>query len=204
MAKNIIINVGRQFGSGGKAVAVALGEKLGIPVYDNELILRAAQESGLSSSMFTSRDEGRESFLQGLSRNLFTRYGGESFGDAELFSIQSQTIRNIAESGSAVIVGRCSDYVLRDMEETLDVFITAPVPNRIERVCSRMGLDADAAKTLIEKKDKGRASYYNYYTFGNWGVAANYDLCVDSSFLGIEGTADFIIDFARRTGKLDE
>lgn len=207
MAKNFIINVGRQFGSGGKSVAAALGEKLGIPVYDSELISRTAQESGLSSSIFTSGDESRKSFRIGFSHGIFSRFGGmqgEGFGDAELFNIQSQTIRNIADSGSAVIVGRCADYVLRDREGTLDVFISAPMESRVERVCERTGLDASKARSLIEKKDRGRASYYNYYTFGNWGVADNYDLCLDSSMLGIEATADFIIDFARKAGLLDE
>jgi len=207
MAKNIIINVGRQFGSGGKSVAVALGEKLGIPVYDSELISRTAQESGLSSSVFTSGDEDRKTFRLGLAHGFFSRFGGQThdgFGDAELFNIQSQTIRNIAEAGSAVIVGRCADYVLRDLDNTLDVFITAPQARRVERVCARTGLDAAKAQNLIVKKDRNRESYYNCYTFGNWGVADNYDLCIDSSILGIDGTADFIIDFARKAGLLDE
>ncbi len=194
MERHFIISIGRQFGSGGKQVALALGQMLGVPVYDSELISRAAQESGISRSAFEPADEERKSLRLGLFHG--------SFGDVELFNIQSETIRNIAASGSAVIVGRCSDYVLRDMEGTLDVFITAPLDRRIERVSQRTGLAPDKAKSLIVKKDKARASYYDCFTFGNWGVAGNYDLCVDSSILGTEGTAEFIIDFARKAGIL--
>jgi cytidylate kinase len=109
-------------------------------------------------------------------------------------------VRKIAEQGSAIIVGRCSDYVLRDMDCTLNVFLTSPLPIRVERICKRHDLDPEKAEALILQKDKAREEYYNYYTFGNWGVASTYDLCIDSSILGIEGTADLIIDFAKRTG----
>ena len=122
--------------------------------------------------------------------------------DKGLFKIQSETIRSIAEQGSAVIVGRCSDYILRDCDFTLDIFLTSPADVRAERVAERMGLSLEKAMELIEKKDKGREEYYNYYTFGNWGMASSYDLCLDSSILGLEGTADFIIDFAQKSGKI--
>ena len=120
--------------------------------------------------------------------------------DNGLFEIQCSTVRKIAEQGSAIIVGRCSDYVLRDMDCTLNVFLTSPLPIRVERICKRHDLDLEKAEALILQKDKAREEYYNYYTFGNWGVASTYDLCIDSSRLGIEGTADLIIDFAKRTG----
>ena len=200
----IIFNIGRQFGSGGKQVAQTVGKMLGIPVYDDELLLKAAQESGLSAEMFKGTDEKRRLFGAGGStfgNTLF--WSTKNFiSDADLFNIQSSAILSIAEKGSAVIVGRCADYVLRDMDYTIDVFITAPDVCRIKRVAGRLGIDPKKAGDLIQKKDRKRESYYNYYTFGNWGVASNYDLCVDSSILGIEGTAEFIIDFARKTGKL--
>jgi len=200
MKKKIIITIGRQFGSGGLAVAKELGRKLGIPVYDNELITKAAQDSGFSAELFVRNDEKKSLFS--FSR-LFVE--SESYmSENGLFQMQCETIRRIAEQGSAIIVGRCSDYVLRDMECTLDVFLTAPMENRIARVMERAGIDMDKATEIIEKRDRSRADYYNYYTFGNWGVASTYDLCVDSSLLGIEGTADFIIDFAKRTGMTDE
>ena len=103
---------------------------------------------------------------------------------------------------SAVIVGRCSDYVLRERNDTLDVFLTSPLSVRTARVMERTGLSEEKAVALIEKRDRSREDYYNYYTFGNWGVASTYDLCIDSSILGIEGTADLIIDFARRAEML--
>ena len=198
---NTIINVGRQFGSGGGFVAKAVGSKLGIPVYDNELISKAAEASGYSKSVFEKGEERKSLF----SMSSFFASGRLSYGeggfvnDDLLFKIQSEVIRSIAEKGDAVIIGRCSDYILRDME-CLDVFVCAPMEYRIRRLVENEGLDADEAEALMRRKDRTREAYYNFYTFGAWGVASNYDLCVDSSILGIDGTADFIIDFGRRAG----
>lgn len=203
MDKKIVITIGRQFGSGGKCIADILGERLGIPVYDSELISRAAQESGFSKDLFIQSDEKRR--FMSLSSIFAGSYGSdcENFmSDKGLFKIQSDTIRRIADQGSAIIVGRCSDYILRDNGFTLDVFVTCPIQIRAERVAERMGISLEKALELVEKKDKGRAEYYNYYTFGNWGTADTYDLCLDSSILGLEGSADFIIDFAKRSGKI--
>ena len=203
MKKDIIITIGRQFGSGGKCVAEVLGRKLGIPVYDQELIMKAAQESGFSAEFFEQSDEKRRFFS--LSSIFATAYSSETenyMSDKGLFRIQCETIRNIAAQGSAVIVGRCSDYILRDRNDTLDIFLTAPAEVRARRVSDRAGIPYDDALEMLEKRDKGREEYYNYYTFGDWGKAANYDLCVDSSILDIEGTADLIIEFARRSGRL--
>lgn len=197
---NTIINVGRQFGSGGGFVAQAVGRKLGIPVYDNELISKAAEESGYSKSVFEGGEKRRSLF----SMSSFFTSGrlalGEGYvNDDILFRIQSEVIRNIAEKGDAIIVGRCADYILRDLR-CLDVFVCAPMEFRIKRLMENEGLDADQAESLMRRKDRTREAYYNYYTFGAWGVASNYDLCIDSSILGIEGTADCIIDFGRRAG----
>ena len=203
MKNNIIITIGRQFGSGGKCVAEVLGRKLGIPVYDHELIMKAAQESGVSAEFFEQSDEKRRFFS--LSSIFASAYSSETenyMSDKGLFRIQCETIRSIADHGPAVIVGRCSDYVLRDRENTLDVFLTSPIEKRAARVSERQGIGYDKAVELIEKEDRNREEYYNYYTFGNWGVASNYDLCIDSSRAGDEGTADIIIEFARKTGLL--
>lgn len=202
MEKKIIINIGRQFGGGGLAVASELGRKLGIPVYDKELIKKAAQDSGFSEEFFEESDEKKRFFsLSSIFSNGFSET--ENFmSDRGIFKMQSQTIRKIAEQGSAVIVGRCSDYILRDMDCTLNVFLTSPVEVRTARIAERHGMTQEEAEKLIEEKDSRRAEYYNYYTFGDWGVAGTYDLCIDSSILGIEGTADFIIDFAERAGML--
>lgn len=201
--KKLIITIGRQFGSGGKAVADELGRRLGIPVYDNELITKAAQESGFSAELFVRSDEKKRFFsLTSIFSSSFNGDSDNYMSDKNLFSIQCSAIRNIAEQGSAIIVGRCSDYVLRDMECTLDVFLTSSQDVRAARIVEREGISKEDALELIERKDKGREEYYNYYTFGNWGVASTYDLCLDSGILGIEGTAEFIIEFARRAGLL--
>lgn len=201
---NTIINVGRSFGSGGGFVAKAIGRELGIPVYDNELISKAAEESGYSKSVFEGGEKRRSLF----SMSSFFASGrlpfGESSGyvnDDMLFKIQSEVIRSIAEKGDAIIVGRCADYILRDLD-CLDVFVCAPMEFRIQRLMKNEGLKEDEAEELMRRKDRTREAYYNFYTFGAWGRADNYDLCVDSSILGIEGTADFIIDFGRRAGKI--
>ena len=202
MDKKIIINIGRQFGGGGLGVAHALGRKLGIPVYDKELILKAAQDSGFSTVIFEESDEKKRFFS--LSSIFVNGFGDTEnyMSDRGLFKMQSQTIRKIAEQGSAIIVGRCADYILRDMECTLNVFLTSPLEVRAARISERSGISLEEAGRLAEDKDRKREEYYNYYTFGNWGVASTYDLCLDSSKLGIEGSAEFIIDFARKAGKL--
>lgn len=202
MEKKIIINIGRQFGGGGLGVAYELGKKLGIPVYDKELIAKAAQDSGFSKGIFEESDEKKRLFS--LSSIFASRFGDTEnyMSDRGLFKMQSETIRKIAEQGSAIIVGRCSDYILRDLECTLDVFLTSPLEVRAARIAERSGLSLEEAEKLAEEKDRNRAEYYNYYTFTDWGVASTYDLCLDSSALGIEGTADLIIEFARMAGKL--
>ena len=202
MEKKIIINIGRQFGGGGLGVAYELGKKLGIPVYDKELIAKAAQDSGFSKGIFEESDEKKRFFS--LSSIFASRFGDTEnyMSDRGLFKMQSETIRKIAEQGSAIIVGRCSDYILRDMDCTLDVFLTSPLEVRAARIAERSGLSLEEAEKLAEEKDRNRAEYYNYYTFTDWGVASTYDLCLDSSVLGIEGTADMIIEFARKAGKL--
>lgn len=191
--KKIIINIGRQFGAGGKSVADILGSKLDIPVYDQELLSKAAKDNGFSETVFENSDEKK--------RNLFLSFSN-GFGDDKVFEMQSRTIRNIAEKGPAIIVGRCANYILRDFDCCLNVFLTSPMEVRSQRVMEREGISEDKVRDYILKKEEGRKDYYNYYTFGNWGVASTYDLCIDSSMLGIEGTADFIINFAKLAGKL--
>ncbi len=195
-----IINIGRQFGSGGKLVAQRISESLGIPVYDNELISKAADESGFSKELFERSDEKRSIF------NISSFFGNGRFGEArnyvgdnELFKIQSEVIRNIAAKGPAIFVGRCSNYILRDLR-CLDAFITAPLEDRVKRVAERLEISPDEARNRIERQDRTRETYYNFFTFGNWGASSDYDLCIDSSLLGINGTADFIIEFGEKAG----
>jgi len=196
-----IITIGRSFGSGGGYIGQAIGKKLGIPVYDNELISKVAEESGYSKSLFADGEEKRSLF----SMSSFFSSGRMGYidsgyvNDNVMFKIQSEVIRGIALKGDAVIIGRCADYILRDMK-CLNVFICAPEEYRIQRLMREEGLSEDEAEKLMRRKDRTRETYYNYYTFGAWGQAANYNLCVDSSVLGIDGTAEYIIDFGRRAG----
>ncbi|MBO4585979.1 MAG: cytidylate kinase-like family protein [Bacteroidales bacterium] len=198
---NTIINIGRSFGSGGGFVGKAIGKKLGIPVYDNELISKVAEENGYSKGLFAQSEEKLSLF----SISSFFASGRLSYMDSGyvndnvMFKIQSDVIRSIAQKGDAVIIGRCADYILRDFK-CLNVFVSAPMEYRIKRLIESEGIDAEAAEALMRRKDRTRETYYNYYTFGNWGQASNYNLCVDSSVLGIEGTADYIIDFGRKAG----
>jgi len=197
-----LINIGRSFGSGGGFVGHAIGEKLGIPFYDNERICQAAEQSGYSRNILSGEQKsslfnissffvsGRPGFLEG---NYAT--------DNVLFEVQSAVIRDIAAKGDAILIGRCADYILRDLP-CLNVFICAPLEYRIQRLVETEGLSEDQASKLIRRKDRTRETYYNYYTFGAWGKADNYHLCVDSSVLGIDGTADYIIDFGRRAGRI--
>ncbi len=205
MAKKILITIGRQFGSGGKAVAHILSHKLGIPVYDNELIVEAAKKSGFSKDLFEGSDEKKRPFSLSsiFSSNRYGHFSDNYINDADLFRIQSETIRSLAEKGSAIFVGRASDFVLRDMG-SIDVFLTSPLEVRKGFVAEREGITPEAAGEMILKREKEREAYYNYLTFGNWGVASNYDLCIDSSLLGFEGTADLIIEFIRKKEHLGD
>ena len=193
MEKHLIINIGRQFGSGGRRVADCLSQKLGIPVYDNELILTAAEKSGFSVDLFRKSDETKSFFRLDFYRN--------SISDEELFMIQSNVINELADEGSAIFVGRASNYILRD-RNCLDVFLSAPLEWRVNEAMTRLGLSLEDVTKLVTKKDRSRQSWYDFFTLGSWGVASEYDLCLDSSILGDEGTADFIIEFARRRGLL--
>lgn len=197
---NTIINIGRQFGSGGLGVAREIGKRLGIQVYDRELINKAAEESGFSKELFQKSDEKR-SLFNFSSFFMNGRYGAVQnyVGDNDLFKIQSDVLRKLAHEESAIFVGRCANYILRDMK-CLDVFITAPLEDRVKRVADREKVTPQEARSIIEKNDKTRQAYYNFFTFGEWGAATDYDLCVDSSILGLEGTAEFIIDFGRKAG----
>lgn len=198
-----IINVGRSFGSGGGFVGQAIAKKLDIPFYDNELISQACEENGYSKDLFAGGEKKRSIFSASsfFTSGRISSLDGSYVNDDILFKAQSEVIRAIAGKGDAVIIGRCADYILRDLP-CLNVFICGPEEYRIKRLMENEGLTADEAEKLMRRKDRTRETYYNYYTFGAWGQAANYDLCMDSSVLGIEGTADFIIDFGRRAGKI--
>lgn len=203
--EKIVINIGRQLGSGGKSVGEAIGRRLGIRVYDKELINFAAEQSGLCPEIFERADEKEaHSFFATLVGYLRSPFAGDDAGctnvlsNEALFKIQSDVIRDLASRESCVFVGRCADYILREHPRAVNVFITAPDADRIARICERRGCTEEEARALMTRGDARRADYYNYFSARTWGAASTYHLTADSSVLGIEGTAELIIGFAAR------
>lgn len=200
----LIICIGRRVGAGGKRVAALLGQQLSIPVYDNELVAEAARESGFSASLFKGSDEKRHFSLIGslFGSNRYGSFTGNSITESELFKIQGEAIRSLAEKGSCIFVGRASDYILRDLPGRVSVFLTAPLPFRAEEVAKRENIGAEAAETMIRKREKAREDWYNFYTFGAWGESSQYDLCIDTSKVGAEGAVELILRYAALRGLL--
>lgn len=203
MDKNkVIINVGRQLGSGGYQVAKLLAAAFDARFYDKELLLLAAKESGFAPEYFEQSDE-HKGFLRSLLNLPVLSVGEQDFytsnlSQESLFKIQSDAIRKAAAEGSCVFVGRCADYVLRDMPECVNVFVSAPLDYRVQQMARRFQCSSKEAARKIEKGEGDRSSYYHYYTGKQWGAAASYHLCVDVTVLGIEGTAAYIADFIRQ------
>ena len=203
---NIIINVGRQLGSGGHDIGRMLALDFGAKYYDRELLNLAAKESGFSEKFFEENDE-RKGFLKGLFNVQTSHFSGSSlyksnFSQESLFQFQSDAIRKAAAESSCVFVGRCADYVLRDLPNVVNIFVTASMDYRIRQIMNKQHLDEEAARNYIEKRENQRAEYYNYYTGKKWGYAASYDLCVDSSVLGIMETEKLIAEFIRKRLKV--
>ncbi|MBQ8948914.1 MAG: cytidylate kinase-like family protein [Prevotella sp.] len=200
--KKIIINVGRQLGSGGHDIGRMLALDFQAKYYDRELLNLAAKESGLSEKIFEQNDE-KKGFFRGL-LNLGSPHISSSgdyksgFSQESLFQFQSDAIRKAAHEGSCVFVGRCADYVLRDFKNTVNIFITASMDYRIEQIMNKQHLEADAARKFIEQRESKRSAYYNYYTGKKWGAAESYDLCVDSSVLGLMETEKLIAEFVKK------
>ena len=205
MEGNFVINIGRQIGSGGKKIGEIISRRLGVGLYDKELINMAAEESGFAPELFEHADEYRSrGAFASLIGYLRVPFAGDDGGVTDvlsgdaLFKIQSDVIRKIADRESCIFVGRCADYILRENPRTVNVFITADSADRQARISSRLGISPHEALSVMERGDYRRASYYNYYSSHKWGDAATYHLCVNSSVMGLEGTAEMIMDFARR------
>lgn len=200
------INIGRQYGSGGRQIGEMLAKRLGFAFYDKELIHLASKESGLGKELFEEVDEKKTYSLTGGFLGLRSSFISGSFlenylSNETLFKIQSDIIKELAAKQNCVFVGRCADYILRDYPKVLNVFITSNLADRKARILQRMhDLQEDKAVDMLEKTDKKRAGYYNYYTGKTWGAAESYHLCVNSSVLGIDGTVDYICDFVEKTG----
>ena len=197
--KKIIINVGRQLGSGGRDIAKMLAQHFGCKYYDRELLNLAAKESGFSEKFFEQNDEQKGFFKSLFHLNVpflgSANFYNNNLSQESLFKFQSDAIRKAADEGSCVFVGRCADYVLRDYPGHVDVFIMADIADRIALVSSRLGCDEVTARKKILSGESERSTYYNYYTGKEWGHSSSYDLCINSSLLGLEGTAAFIAEF---------
>lgn len=200
--KHIIICVGRQLGSGGHDIGRMLAMDFNAKYYDRELLNLAAKESGFSEKVFERSDEQR-----GLLKSLFNMQGthwgsgslyGSNISQEDLFQFQSDAIRKAAQEGNCVFVGRCADYVLRDVPNVVKIFISASMRYRIDQILAHKEMTPQQAKHFILQAESHRASYYNYYTGKKWGAAESYDLCVDSSVLGLVDTEKLIAVFIRK------
>lgn len=204
MDRHVVITIGRQYGSGGREIGFRVAEKLGIKCYDKEILSVAAKESGLCEKIFEVHDEKpTKSFLYSLVMDSYSMgYTPSGYVDMpighKIFLAQFDAIKNIAERESCVFVGRCADYALGDNPDLFSVFIHGTMEHRVKRIMERLNIeDEGSARDIITKTDKKRAAYYNSYSDKKWGDAKTYNLSIDSGILGIDGTADLIVDIVR-------
>lgn len=199
--EKVTICIGRQFGCGGRVIGQRLAEELNYDYFDKELLEMAAKEIGFPTEVFEAVDE------QPVTKSIFQSFGEFMSGltpadnllsDDHLFKVQSDVIKNLANERNCVIVGRCSDYILRNHPTAVSVFLHADLNDRIKRVCARMPIERDSAQSLIERNDKRRATYYNYYSNKEWGKSETYDLSLNVSRLGVQATVDTIINFVKQ------
>ena len=206
MDEKFVITIGRQLGSGGRAIGEELARRLGVGYYDKELIRLASEQSGLSRRFFEKADE--RASRRGLSSGLFglrLSFSAEILmpthnvlSNDALFKVQSDVIRRLSDEGSCVFVGRCADYILREHPHCVSLFITANHEDRVSRLMRINQVTSVEAEAMMEKIDRRRMGYYNYYSNKRWGDASTYDLCVNSSVLGMDRTIDFIEQFVRQ------
>lgn len=194
-----IVTIGRQAGSGGREIGEKLAQYFNVKYFDKELLTRAAKESGFCEEMIQLHDEKpTNSFLYNLVMDTYSfGYNASTFVDMpishKIFLAQFDTVKKIAQEGPCVIVGRCADYALNDYDNVLKLFIYADEEDRINRIMKTFNKSRKESKEMIMKTDKQRQSYYNYYSSKKWGKAQSYDLCINSSLLGIDGTVKLII-----------
>ena len=198
MKTNTIITIGRQYGSGGKEIGHFVAEAFGIKLYDKEMLERAAKESGICEELFETHDEKpTNSFLYSLVMDTYSMgYSTSSFVDMPLnqkvFMAQYDSIKKLAQEENCIIVGRCADYALKDDPGLISIFIKANMDAKIKRIMRIYDYTESKARDTIIKTDKKRASYYNFYSNKKWADSRSYDLCIDSSELGIDNTVKFL------------
>ena len=191
--KKKIVTISRQYGSGGRYIGENLAKAMGVPCYDEKLIDMVAKESGFAQSFVAEKGERMTGSLLfniasslSFANNVFSTYNGVTLQD-EIYFTQNRIIKELADKGPCVIVGRCADYILREREDCLNVFIFADNESKIERAEKYFNITREEAPAVLKKKDKARANHYKYYTDQEWGMASNYDLCLNSGLIGIEG-----------------
>ncbi|MDR0576587.1 MAG: cytidylate kinase-like family protein [Candidatus Accumulibacter sp.] len=198
------LTIARQYGSGGFLIGKKLADDLKVPFYDKELLRIAAKKSGFKEDFINDNDEKPKFFLflgnvaEQISSTLSFDDAGTENTSHSLFKIQSDVIRGLARKSSAIFVGRCADYVLREYRNLVSVFISADVEDRIRRVSGELNIGRETARAALETVDRQRARYYRHYTGKEWGAASSYHLCVNSSRLGLEATAEFIGHFIEK------
>ena len=202
---NYVISISREFGCGGRMIGKKLAARLGIPCYDRTLIQKTAEKSGLSPDFIARAEERARSRLHlplssmGPGVSTYTQQGVPV--SLQAFFAQSEVIRELADEGPCVIVGRCSDYVLGERPECLKVFIHGDLPDRVTRCAEEYHISAPNMTDRVKEIDRGRANYYNYYTGFNWGEMRRYDLTINSSVTGIEGAVELIAALVRLRGE---
>lgn len=185
-----VVTIGRQYGSGGREIGEKLADRLCCPYYDTLLLEKSAESSGLSADAVARFDERLADKWLSLAHT--NGAGGVQSLPLPIRSAlaQFEVIQKIGEAGSAVIVGRCADYVLREREELFSIFVCAGMAQRVARVAARNGITEQEAQKRIRNTDKQRAAYYNYYSDKEWGAPNSYHLCVDSGYFGVDGTVE--------------
>ena len=198
-----IVTITRQYGSGGHEIGKLLAEKLGVAFYDKELISLAAKESGMSPEVFAQADEKMgNSLLYALSTGLYNYGNGFSaMGDLpmndRLYILQHKIIKEKAEKEDFVVVGRCADYILRECDRVVRVFIYADLEVRVKRAVARQDIAPSRARQAVTKADKNRANYYSFYSGQKWGATENYDLCLNTTGLSVEQAAEILAEYLR-------
>lgn len=190
--EKVVITIARQYGSGGRTIGQMLSEELGIPYYDKELLKKASEDSGIHERLFAGADEKlKNSPLLRITKKVYQGQlippeSGGFTSMENLFNYQAKVIKELAEEESCIIIGRCADYVLRDYDNVLSVFVHAPEAYCIEQAKAKLSMHDKEIRKYIQKTDKERAEYYKHYTGREWTDARNYDLCLDSSKLGMQ------------------
>lgn len=203
MTDNLIITIGRQYGTGGREIGRKLATRLEIKFLDRELIARAAKKSGFSEELFDQLDKrATNSFLYSLTMFGSTGLNGMSLTD-QLYLAQAKVIREAAEASPCVIVGRCADHVLRECPNKFDFFIHGSIEDRVHRIqtCGDYEITGKTPQAALEKMDKQRSTYYNYYTGKAWGKCDHYDLCVNAGRLGVDKSVEILLKYVEALKK---